>query len=56
MIFQVSFTSSAEQDLKSLQVYEQRIIFAAIQSYLLEATTIENNRRKRLRANGTGAV
>jgi len=51
MKFQVNFTPSAEQDLKSLQVYEQRIIIAAIRSYLLEAADIENNRRKRLRAN-----
>ena len=51
MKFQVNFTPSAEQDLKSLQVYEQRIIAAAIRSYLLEDVDTENNRRKRLRAN-----
>jgi mRNA-degrading endonuclease RelE of RelBE toxin-antitoxin system len=51
MIFQVSFTPSAEQDLKSLQVYEQRIIVAAIRSYLLEDADIENKRRKQLGAN-----
>ena len=51
MKFQVNLTPSAEQDLKSLQVYEQRIIIAAIRSYLLEDADTESNRRKRLSPN-----
>jgi len=51
MKFQVHFTPGAEQDLKSLQVHEQRIIAAAIRSYLLKDADVENNRRKRLGAN-----
>ena len=51
MRFQVNFTPSADQDLKYLQVYEQRVVIVAIQSYLREDANVEDNRRKRLRPN-----
>ncbi len=51
MKYQVNFTPSAEQDLKYLQAYEQRIVIAAIQSYLREEADVEGNRRKRLKPN-----
>ena len=51
MKYQVNLTPSAEQDLKYLQAYEQRIVIAAVQSYLIEEAGVESNRRKQLRPN-----
>ena len=51
MKHQVNLTPSAEQDLKYLRAYEQRIIIVAIQSYLWEDANVESNRRKRLGPN-----
>jgi len=51
MRFQVNFTPSADRDLKYLQVYEQRVVIVAIQSFLREDADVEGNRKKRLRPN-----
>lgn len=51
MRFQIKLTLSAQGDIAYFEVYTQRIIVAAIRSYLSEDASTESNRRKRLRRN-----
>ncbi len=49
--YQVNFTPSAADDLDYFNAFEQRIILAAINSFLSEDAHIETKRRKRLKPN-----
>jgi len=49
MKFQIKLTPNANEDVKYFKPYEQKVIIAAIRSYLQVDAHIESHRRKRLR-------
>src|SRR6266496_1470961 len=51
MTFHINLTSSAADDLDYFDAYEQRIIMAAVHSYLVHDAHIPTKRRKQLEAN-----
>jgi mRNA-degrading endonuclease RelE of RelBE toxin-antitoxin system len=50
-MFEIEFTSEAEQDLKWFRKNEQNVILDAIEAQLLYEPTIETRNLKRLRPN-----
>ncbi len=52
-MFEIEFTSEAEQDLKSFRKHEQNEILDAIEVQLRYEPTVETRNRKRLRPNQT---
>jgi mRNA-degrading endonuclease RelE of RelBE toxin-antitoxin system len=51
MRFDVEFVPSADQDLESYSVREQRIILDAVAEFLETDANVETKRRKQMRAN-----
>jgi len=51
MRFEVEFVPSADQDLESYTVREQRIILDAIAEFLETDANVESKRRKQMRPN-----
>ena len=51
MTFHINLTSSAADDLDYFDAYEQRIIMAAVHTYLVHDAHIPTKRRKQLEAN-----
>ena len=51
MMFHINLTPSAADDLDYFDAYEQRVIMAAIHSYLIHDAHVPTKRRKRLEAN-----
>jgi mRNA-degrading endonuclease RelE of RelBE toxin-antitoxin system len=51
MRFCIALTFSATEDIGHFDPYEQRMIVAAIKSYLQVDADVESHRRKRLRPN-----
>jgi mRNA-degrading endonuclease RelE of RelBE toxin-antitoxin system len=51
MTFHINLTSSAADDLDYFDAYEQRIIMAAVHSYLVHNPHIPTKRRKQLQSN-----
>jgi mRNA-degrading endonuclease RelE of RelBE toxin-antitoxin system len=49
MKFQITLTPNANEDIKYFQPYAQKVIIAAIRSYLQVDAHTESHRRKRLR-------
>ena len=54
MDFQPTLSPGAAEDLDSLTAFEQRVIVAAIRTFLTKDANIETRRRKRLRENPVG--
>jgi mRNA-degrading endonuclease RelE of RelBE toxin-antitoxin system len=51
MIFQINFSPNAEGDFDYFDAYEQRIIMAAIKTFLVSDANIPTKKRKQLRDN-----
>jgi hypothetical protein len=51
MTFHISLTPSAADDLDYFDAYQQRIIMAAVHSYLVHDADIPTKRRKQLESN-----
>ena len=51
MTFHINLTSSAADDLDYFDAYEQRIIMAAVHTYLVHDAYIPAKRRKQLESN-----
>jgi mRNA-degrading endonuclease RelE of RelBE toxin-antitoxin system len=51
MTFHINLTSSAAEDLDYFDAYEQRIIMAAVHTYLVHDAHIPTKRRKQLESN-----
>jgi mRNA-degrading endonuclease RelE of RelBE toxin-antitoxin system len=51
MRFEVKFVPSADQDLESYTVREQKIILGGIAEFLETDANVENKRRKQMRPN-----
>jgi len=51
MKFWITFTPGANEDMKHLTSFEQRLVIAAIKSYLQTDANVESRRRKNLRPN-----
>jgi mRNA-degrading endonuclease RelE of RelBE toxin-antitoxin system len=51
MTFHINLTSSAADDLDYFDAYEQRIIMAAVHTYLVHNAHIPTKRRKQLQSN-----
>lgn len=51
MMFHINLTSSAADDLDYFDAYEQRIIMAAVHTYLVHNAHVPTKRRKQLDSN-----
>jgi mRNA-degrading endonuclease RelE of RelBE toxin-antitoxin system len=51
MKFRINLSPNAAEDLDYFDAYEQRIIMAAVNTYLVEDAHIQTKRRKRLEEN-----
>ena len=51
MVYRISLTESAKQDLGHYDVYDQRLIVAGIKAHLGEGAEVGTRKKKRLRPN-----